>query len=198
MDANDFDELYRITFASDFAGYTPSVAEIPNGDGKVDAQKRYAHVNTRTIPSARRLADRQTLWAFFNQFIDDACSEAERLGILIDPWVSPEDSTLRLLEYPIGVGGAEHTDFDLFTLNLYRSHPDLLVPGKMEVHYGELAEIVTGGRLKATPHHVIAHPTQTQRSAVFFVMPKLDAVLPTGVVVRDWLKERKERSRVRM
>lgn len=195
IDANLFEYAYQKMFSETFTGYTPAVAEAPNGDGKVDVQKRYAHLNLRTLGSVPK--PEQTNFALlFDHCMAAALAHAERLEIPIAYYPSAEDSTLRLLEYPPGATSAEHTDFDLFTINLYRSHPDLLIPAQTEVHYGELAEIVTGGRLKATPHHVLAHPTQTQRSAVFFAMPRLNVVLPTGITVREWLTERKTRSRV--
>ena len=196
MDANEFERAYQAMFSPTFTGYTPAVAEAPNGDGRVDVQKRYAHLNLRTIDSVEAALYRLRLEDLFNQCMQEAFKFAEAMNISEMYWSSAEDSTLRLLEYPPGSTSAEHTDFDLFTINVYRSHPGLLHPGGVRVHFGELAEIISGGWLKATSHHVGAHPTQTQRSAVFFAMPPLDAVLPTGATVREWLTERKARSRV--
>lgn len=195
MDAADYERLYQAMFSPTFTGYTPAVAEAPNGDGKVDVQKRYSHLNRRTFGSIADHDDHTLCGQVFDHCMGLARDLAESMNIPSAFRPSTEDSTLRLLEYPPGATSAEHTDFDLFTINLYRSHPDLIVP-KLGVHHGELAEIVSGGWLKATSHHVPAHLTQSQRSAVFFVMPSLSAVLPTGVTVRDWLMERKTRSRV--
>lgn len=191
MNAVEFEQAYQQMFSPTFSGFTPAIAEAPNGDGKVDAQKRYAHLNRRTLPSApfAALAD------LFDSCMALALEHARTMNIPRELMPSAEDSTLRLLEYPPGATSAEHTDFDLFTINLYRSHEDLIVP-KMPIHFGELAEIVSGGWLKAVSHHVKAHPTQTQRSAVFFAMPPLAATLPTGITVREWVTERKARSRV--
>lgn len=192
MDANEYEKIYQIMFAPEYSGYIPTVAEAPNGDGKVDVQKRYSHL-------ARKYTERSPvpLWLrhYFENLVDAARANARAHGIPDEFLPTEQDSTLRLLEYPPGATSAEHTDFDLFTINLYRSHPDLIVP-RSSVHIGELAEVITNGRLKATPHHVDAHSTQAQRSAVFFAMPPLDAVLPTGVTVSEWLTERKSRSRV--
>lgn len=192
MNAIKYEDLYQVMFADGYPGHTPAVAEAPNGDGKVDVAKRYSHL-------ARKYMKRWPvpLWVdrYFVQLVQMAQDEACRLGIPTQFWPTEEDSTLRLLEYPPGSTSAEHTDFDLITLNLYRSHPTLIVP-QATVHIGELAEVVTKGRLAATVHHVDAHPTQTQRSAVFFGMPPLGAHLPTGQTVLEWLTERKTRSRV--
>lgn len=195
MDAAIFEILYQQMFTPSFAGYTPAIAEAPNGDGKVDVQKRYAHLNRRTLPSVSDPLARDALGAFFDGCMAQARAAAAEMGIPQAFVPSAEDSTLRLLEYPSGATSSEHTDFDLFTINLYRSHGELIVP-KMAVHYGELAELATIGRLKAVSHHVKAHPTQTQRSAVFFVMPSLNATLPSGITVKEWLADRKTRSRV--
>lgn len=195
MNAEEYEQLYQVMFSPTFTGYTPAVVEAPNGDGKVDAVKRYSHLNRRTFGSITEHDDHTLCGQVFDRCMDLARSCAEAMGIPPVFWPSAEDSTLRLLEYPPWATSAEHTDFDLFTLNLYRSHLDLIVP-QLSIHHGEIAEIVSGGWLRATPHHVRTHPTQTQRSAVFFVMPPLGAVLPTGITVRDWLTERKTRSRV--
>lgn len=194
MDATVFEQLYQTMFSHGFTGYTPAIAEAPNGNGKVDVQKRYSHLNRRTLPSASP-AEIGLLSTVFNGCMGAAFEHVRTMNIPHSFMPSAEDSTLRVLEYPPGATSAEHTDFDLFTINLYRSHEDLIVP-KMPIHFGELAEIISGGWLKATSHHVKAHSTQTQRSAVFFVMPRLDAVLPDGVTVRAWLNERKSRARV--
>jgi hypothetical protein len=192
FDADRFEHLYQIMFSPGYAGYTPAMAEAPNGDGVVDVQKRYAHLAKKYLPGVTNY-DRSFCEEVLEQCVDEARDLAGAIDIPTKFWPTIEDSTLRLLEYPPGATSAQHTDFDLFTLNLYRSHGEYLVP-RSYMHVGELMEVVTGQ--KATSHHVDAHPTQTQRSVVFFAMPPLDAVLPTGVTVRDWLTERKARSRV--
>ncbi len=94
-----------------------------------------------------------------------------------------------------GAGTVEHTDFDLFTIVLWRSHPaDLLrdlvpggaIPGGHErrahaealspgLHIGELGELVGLG--PATPHRVPARP-YAQKSIVYFAIPDHAATLP--------------------
>jgi isopenicillin N synthase-like dioxygenase len=194
MDAVEFEKIYQEVFSPTFTGYSPAIAEAPNGDSRIDLQKRYSHLNHRTLPSARDNV-KTFLAEVFSRCMRVALEHARIMNIPYAFMPSAEDSTLRLLEYPPGATSSEHTDFDLFTINLYRSHEDLIVP-KMPVHFGELADIVSKGWLKAVPHHVTAHLTQTQRSAVFFVMPALSACLPNGMTVREWVAERKTRSRV--
>jgi hypothetical protein len=111
-----------------------------------------------------------------------------------------------------GSGSAEHTDFDLFTVNLWRSTPEdheqivihdggcygpepVWEPGAREFHIGELGELVGLG--PATPHRVPARP-YVQKSIVYFAMPDHDTWLPLEAcpTVGEWLKERMARSRV--
>jgi hypothetical protein len=132
------------------------------------------------------------------------------------------DGTLRILDYPAGVGyGEKHTDFDLFTVCCYRSDPcalkldDLpeglhdLTAGRHakatdidpRLHIGEIGELVGLG--PATPHYVEPRP-EAQQSIVYFAIPDHDAVLETrnpglherDITVGSWLAERIARSRV--
>jgi isopenicillin N synthase-like dioxygenase len=117
---------------------------------------------------------------------------------------SYEHCALRVLEYPPGAGSHEHTDFNLFTLMLYRNQPDKFVhDGRDHIppsvrklneqcHLGEITEILGTG--PATKHSVLPSET-TQVSAVFFAIPNHEAVLPNGMKVGDWIAERVSRSR---
>ncbi len=115
-----------------------------------------------------------------------------------------------------GAGTAERTDFDLFTIVLWRSHPadlELTQPNECPsagrclarsinpgLHIGEIGELVGLG--PATPHRVPARP-YAQKSIVYFAMPDHGAVLPPSEkqaaghawTVGAWLKERVARSR---
>ena len=43
----DYDRLHSLVFRVDYTGFKPTVNEIPNGDGREDKYKRYAHVATK-------------------------------------------------------------------------------------------------------------------------------------------------------
>lgn len=183
-----------------YTGYRPNVSEIPNGDGKVDATKRYLHVAPKYNPpeSSRRI---------YARAFTAACHVAEALGLPPELRPSVNACALRVLEYPPGAGSERHTDFDMFTLNLWRSEP---VPGMeardvagYSVHLGELAELFGVG--KAEPHEVPALD-RAQYSMVFFALPDPSVMLPGPVFTGDsvvkymsvgqWLAERMSRSRV--
>lgn len=185
-----------------YPGYKPEVKEIPNGDGKVDAEKRYLHVALKYDPPE---------WAigYLARAHFEACRVAEALGVPAEFYPRVADGTLRVLDYPAGAGSNAHTDFDLFTVLCYRSESDALVrvraggldaldtisPG---LHIGEIGELVGIG--PATPHMVLPSAAR-QQSIVYFAIPDLAALLPThgaqrtGLTVGQWLKERYARSR---
>jgi hypothetical protein len=178
-----------------YAGYRPEIVEAPNGDGKIDAKKRYLHIALKYDPppwAVTRLAR-----AHF-----EACRIAEALGVPAEFYPKVENGTLRVLDYPAGAGSAEHTDFDLFTVHCYRNSPEDFVrldpvDPRAEavdpaVHIGEIGEFVRLG--KATRHYVPERP-HPQYAIVYFAMPAQDAVLPSGQTVRDWVAERTARSR---
>lgn len=218
-----------------YAGYRPDVQEAPNGDTRectacahpwsvvedcrackgtgrvpnVDAGKRYLHVAPKYNPPA---------WAveYLARAHYEACRVAEALGVPDAYYPRVENGTLRVLEYPVGAGTAEHTDFNLFTALCYRSHPaDLQRAGSLlkqkhhldhvseGLHIGEIGELVGLG--PATPHRVPARP-YAQQSIVYFALPANGAVLPGpdgtrhrppyGPTVAEWLAERIARSRV--
>lgn len=89
-----------------------------------------------------------------------------------------------------GAGTAEHTDIDLFTLNLWRSTPEdheqetythdggtQWARGTPVYHMGELGEIIGLG--SAVAHRVPARP-YTQRALVYFAIPDHAARLPSA------------------
>jgi hypothetical protein len=182
-----------------YAGYKPEVLEAPNGDGKIDATKRYLHVALKYDPPE---------WArwFLARAHFEACRIAEAIDVPAEFYPTVEDGTLRVLDYPAGSGSAEHTDFDLFTVHCYRSTPEDFVrvreglsiadSGRLyaaekidpHVHFGELGQEIGLG--PATRHYVPERP-YAQQAIVYFAMPSLNAVLPGGVTVRTWLEDRK-------
>lgn len=175
-----------------FAGYRPNVREIPNGDGKIDLEKRFLHVAPKYNPPAWALA-------YLARAHYEACRIAEALGVPAAFYPRVADGTLRVLEYPAGVGGEQHTDFDLFTVALYRSSPgdlvfddacddaeqahayrERLLAVNQGLHMGEIGELVGLG--PATPHRVTPAP-YVQHSIVYFAMPDHAALLPGA---HDW------------
>jgi hypothetical protein len=182
----DYQMLHTL-FSADYKGYRPTVRELPNGDGVVDADKRYLHVALKYDPPA---------WArsFLYAAHDEAVAYADKLGVPTEFWPDLSAGALRVLEYPIGAGSAMHTDFDLLTTLCYRSTPDdLISPVGAHLHIGEIGEIVGLG--EATPHHVPGRP-YVQHSIVYFALPAHQAVLPGGQTVGQWLANRLARSRV--
>lgn len=195
----EYNRIHELTFGTPgYTGYKPTVQESPNGDGVFDTEKKYAHVAAKYRPCGELMI-----------YFDRALREARRVHteLQLPKHLNPAtfESCLRILDYPADAGSAEHTDFDLFTIQLYRDHPEgfrrtggaffnpetenadeLVSPG---IHFGEMAEVA--GLRKATPHRVDALPYR-QRSIVFFALPDADAVL---VRAGDWLKERYTRSR---
>ncbi len=179
-----------------YAGYKPDVLEAPNGDGKIDATKRYLHVALKYNPPA---------WAikYLARAHFEACRIAEAIGVPDAFYPRVENGTLRVLEYPAGAGSEVHTDFDLFTVPCFRSTPeDFIHLGHVDtrvralapqLHMGELGEAVGIG--PADRHMVQAQP-YPQKAIVYFAMPAHDARLPDGTTVREWLTERLQRSRV--
>jgi hypothetical protein len=180
----------------EYKGYKPNVLEAPNGDGNVDATKRYLHVALKYDPPK---------WA--RQFLArghfEACRIAEAIGVPEAFYPKVENGTLRVLEYPVDAGSAEHTDFDLFTVHCYRSHCEDFVRISRadpraesidpDVHFGDIGEAIGLGA--ATRHFVPARPYR-QEAIVYFAMPANDARMPTGERAIDWIADRYARSRV--
>jgi hypothetical protein len=211
----DYVNAHRAGFSLDsegrpqWPGYTPQVKEIPNGDGRVDSEKRYFHVKAVHFDRFKDgdfgpFTERQLehLWMLFNNGFARATEAAVLLGIPPEFWPAQEACALRVLEYGPGAGSAEHTDFCSHTVNCFRSDSDFetcleTIEGDEpldDVHCGELLSLM-GLPYKSTLHRVNPSPL-AQFSIVFFALPKHSAVLPSGVTVGAWLAERYRRSRV--
>lgn len=181
--------LFDEAFSAHNDGYRPEMREAPNGDGRVDYGKRYAHVNPH------RYSHSQDMIAYYwREF-----ALAERVSAELHLPPPGPDSTLRFLEYPPGVGGERHTDFSLFTRLCYQSRTGLVVEGPKEeceplLHIGEIAQLIRP-TLVANPHYVEAG-SALRRSVVFFAIPRHEYMLPSGLTVGEWIAERKARSRI--
>jgi hypothetical protein len=221
--AEDYAELYELAFNVKNPGYKPFTFESPNGDGKFDFDKRYAHIAMKYLndPSCT-LDETEVNMAedYLSECMDLAITVAITLGIPREFWPDERYSTLRVLEYKPGAISHEHTDFDLFTLMMYRNIPECFnyshevtraaSPGvytvhhhmlgmvselNPQIHFGELLREINN-YYYPTPHYVDADTAnRTQYSVVFFAIPDHDAILPDGTSVEDWLQERKGRSR---
>jgi hypothetical protein len=197
----EYEEIASHAFRSDYAGYRPAVQESPNGDGVWDEGKRYAHVALKYNPNG-------ALMVYFWRAYNEALHVCRALGVPGRLFPAQSECCLRILDYPPGAGSATHTDFDLFTLQLYRDRPEGFVRQRGEtpsdkagswredddqvsagIHWGEMAEVA--GFRRATPHFVRPLDVR-QRSIVFFVLPSPDAALITA---GEWLAERYGRSR---
>ncbi len=219
MNKQDYDRLAEIVFRLDaegkptYPGYHPEVLELPNGDGKVDAQKRYAHVATKYLRNWHN-GDGDTLYYAYSDAWHLALDVSKVLQVPDRFRPALHHGALRILEYPVGATSNLHTDFDLFTIMIYRDQPECFIsydtashkcpPSEQDVrlgearklnaqlHIGELGELVGLG--PATPHEVIASG-KTQHAIVYFAIPDHAAVLPSGQTVGEWLTERMSRSR---
>jgi hypothetical protein len=190
----EYDTLHRLVFREGYPGYKPEVRELPNGDGKVDADKRYAHVAMKYLNDEH---DDEHLWGFYKRAHDRAFEVALALGCPISYFPDSRYGALRVLEYPAGAVSNEHTDFDLFTLTLFRNQPGVSGQCSRLHGYPELTQIGEIGELAglgaATPHSVRASET-VQQAIVYFAIPDHAAPLGTGTV-GSWLTERVARSR---
>jgi len=207
MNALDYRMLHGIVFQSDYPGYRPSVRELPNGDGYVDDGKQYAHVAAKYLTPTYCAK-----WPLRARYLDGVLDEAHSLATRVAQALrvparlmpSRQYSALRVLEYPAGAGSHEHTDFDLFTLMLYRDQPSKFLSDWHEMpesvralnaqcHLGEIAEMAGIGR--ATKHRV-SPSDRPQHSIVYFAIPNHDAPVPGTQTIGQWLDERMTRSRV--
>jgi hypothetical protein len=193
----DYDIISKKVFNLEYAGYRPTVKEIPNGDGNVDNTKRFAHV-----------AEKYTKDAYLLELLYKghqlALSVAKALNIPEAFMPVRQYSALRVLEYPVGSFSYEHEDFDLFTLMLYRDQPDKFnyhwdnMPSNVKVlneqcHLGQIAaELGVGQAVK----HSVSPSDTVQHSIVYFAIPDHKSILPSGISVGNWLEERLARSRV--
>jgi hypothetical protein len=204
---SDYSRLHDLVFRPDYSGYKATVIEIPNGDGKADVEKRYAHVATKYLKTSEQ---HYALFPYLRKAHDLALKMAEAAGIPEKYMPRLEYGALRVLDYPPGAVSNRHEDFDLFTVMCYRDQPALFQSEEVyetveakevirrmrelnpQAHLGQLGQEIGLG--PATPHWVCAGEKR-QRSIVYFAIPDHDAVLPSGVTVRDWLNERMARSR---
>lgn len=178
-----------------YAGYRPNVTEIPNGNGVADSQKKFLHISLRYDPPAFA---KRILFAAHGA----ALEVAQALDLPGHLFPSLDACALRVLEYPPGADSAPHTDFDMLTLNLWRSHPCAGLAAHevagYSVHYGELAELFD---VAPADEHMVHATTHTQYSLVYFALPRHATLLPfahtsAGLhTVSDWLRERIARSR---
>lgn len=204
---SEYYDLCRLFDVPGYAGYKPEQMEAPNGDGNVDAQKRYLHVALKYNPP------NWAIWYLARAHFE-ACRIAEAIGVPAEFYPKVENGTLRVLEYPAGAGSAEHTDFDLFTVHCYRSTPEDFHTAREvwpsqdnevaqrrqvartidpNVHFGDIGQEIGLG--KATRHWVPGRP-YPQKAIVYFAMPANNARMPTGETVAAWIAERISRSRV--
>jgi hypothetical protein len=189
--ASDYATLASIVFRPDYPGNATArgVVEAPNGDGHRDRQKSYSHVATKYLD--KMLTGGFKLKPFLQRAHREALLFACKRNVPEPFWPSYEYGALRVLEYPVGATSALHTDFDLFTLNLYRNVANDGLPYG-EVHMGELGELLGLGH--ACPHAV--RPMNViQQAIVYFAIPSHDAVLPSGQSVGAWIQDRLARSR---
>lgn len=142
--ASEYAHLHSLVFQPDYPGYKPNVVESPNGDGKKDMEKRYAHVSekylfVRTTETINYIKDwgyhptherDHQLQNYLNRAHDLAMQVAITIGVPREFWPVRKYSALRVLEYNAEAITNEHTDFDLFTLMCYRNLPEYF-RGKM-------------------------------------------------------------------
>ena len=199
----EYDKLHSLVFVEGYSGYKPEVKEIPNGDGKVDAEKKYAHVAPKYFKTDEQ---REALTPFLTKAFNLARAAADLANIPPEYMPDIRYGALRILDYPPGAVSNKHEDFDLFTLMIYRDQPDRFVADEVrdskaisrirllneQAHLGQLGEAIGLGQ--ATPHEVLPSETR-QCSIVYFAIPDWESVLHDGTKVVDWLNERMARSR---
>jgi hypothetical protein len=212
--ASDYKTISDIVFSKEepYPGYRREIIESPNGDGKWDEDKRYAHVAKKYQERYENPFKKGTLNDFLNTAHEKAVEIAIELGVPRDFWPDRQDSTLRILEYAPGAITHPHLDFNLFTLMCYRnipedfryaqseadsSHPGIVRANRMneQIHFGEILELIIPD-YKATPHEVIVDPWgRSQYSIVYFSIPDHKLTLPNGTTVGAFIEERMGRSR---
>lgn len=215
FNAYEYAKLHSIVFRDGYPGYRPNVVESPNGDGKLDTEKRFAHVATKYLDKMLKDSEHAILSEFLDVAHDKAVEVAIAIGVPPQFWPSRTYSALRVLEYGPTAITNKHTDFDLFTLMCYRNLPEyfkyssldssqykknaLLAVAKQlnsQVHFGELLEEIDPNTYAANPHEVIASGGPSQYSVVYFAVPcEETAVLPSGLTVGEWMLKRKGMAR---
>lgn len=191
LNQHDYHQISHLVFRDGYAGYKPTVKEIPNGDGKVDAEKRYAHVATKYLRPDT--PGRHILLHYLHLAHELATEIARRIEVPEEFMPCMETSALRILYYPPGAVSNPHEDFDLFTLMLYRDQPEKFVAEASHTYVGSMATYDTMQLLNkgahvgqmgaevglgpATPHEVVAS-AEPQHSMVYFTIPRWEAVLP--------------------
>lgn len=227
FNALDYSKIHQLVFNNDdpYPGYRPNVIESPNGDGKLDDAKRYAHVAEKYLVQDRNASRRRILNEYFDRAHDLAMNVAVGLGVPSKFWPIKKYSALRVLDYDATAITNRHVDFDLFTLMCYRNHPECfkytnvhnntpqsvlekqnrmnfrITQLNSQIHFGELLELIdpepnVDSKLwRADEHQVDASGDVHQYSIVYFAIPDHDAVLPSGETVKQWLDERLSRSR---
>lgn len=135
LTASDYAKIHSLVFRDDYPGYKPNVVESPNGDGKLDTEKRYAHVaqkylfqqNEYTLKYEKANGfhpshERDTvLQEYLNKAHDLSIQVAIAIGVPRPFWPVKKYGALRVLEYNGEAVTNPHKDFDLFTLMLYRN-----------------------------------------------------------------------------
>jgi hypothetical protein len=190
----DYARLAEIVFRPDYPGNATArgVVEAPNGDGKLDVQKKYAHVATKYLDQYND----PHACALLNLYLADAhwraTELATALGVPDGFMPSFDHGALRVLEYPAGAGSEMHTDVGLFTINCYRNEPNAGLPNG-EVHMGRIAREI-GLCKSATPHQVLPS-VNVQQSIVYFAVPDHEATLPSGERLGTWLDKQMAKMR---
>lgn len=216
FNGSDYAKIYNIVFneKNKYPGYRPNIVESPNGDGKLDYKKRFAHIAKKYFDQWEKSEGdifdkyKKILNEYLIRAHEKSLEIAIEIGIPQEFWPDSSDGTLRILEYGSDAITNEHYDFDLFTLMCYRNLPQFFEyigsepPKKVQdlnsqIHFGELIEQLNPKMWGATKHRVIATniPSLNQYSIVYFAMPRHDAILSSGLTVGNWLEERKSRSR---
>ena len=188
----DYNALAALVFRPDYPGYRPGVVEAPGGNPVArDSGKKFAHVADKYLRKyARDVPGASGRVAQLERYYVKAWREAREISGLLHMnntrfAPSTEFGCLRVLEYPAGVGASHvHTDISLFTVNLWRSHPNPGLGGAAW-HRGTLGALLGLG--PAEPHHVAPLPV-VQRSLVYFAIPDHGARLPGGMLVGEWLE----------
>ena len=223
LEASDVAELVSLGFSTDWPGYTPEVVESPGGNSEWDTEKRYFHISPKyldkyqntlgsrlnVLPEGKgfeieEIVDRRS--TFFRKIHEEAWKHSRdvalQLGYPSEFWPAKDRGALRVLEYPPRVGGAKHTDPNLFTLSLYRNDTSLFWHGPREtkgmkeraeelspgIHFGEMTEMLFPW--VTADQHGVHECGHSQFSVVYFAIPKWEAVLPGGATVKEFLDER--------